>query len=385
MSDETRVDVIAEPLTYRRDGEHSYFKDRLSDRQDARERLKRHAQEMDVEIPERDKVARARADAQGLEFRVNPNRAQGQGGFFAPPLWVLDAFAGVPRLPRVLADLVPHFDLPAGVQSVNLPCLLTGDQTAPVADDMSDVDVDVVDAAVSSPVVTIAGQGIIAQQLIDQSPAGARADYAFFKDLAESYDEQLEQQIIYGSGTAGQFYGISTIAGITLDSYTAATPAAGAMYTAWCALIGAVADARKHHPEAFLVRTGRWMWLAAQGDTQGRPFIPPMPSDADEPPVNTIRSHGKVGGAIRAYLDEAISISLGTGMNQDEVIACTPSDLMLFEGTPRISVNVDAAVSGNLQARLVFSNYAAFIAGRYPSGIGTLTGTGFVYPTAAGF
>jgi hypothetical protein len=385
MSD---VEILSEPLTYRRDGEHSYFRDRvkvLDGNFEANERLRRHAQEMDVEIPERDKVARSRAEAQGLEFRVNPNRTQGQGGFFAPPLWVLDAYAGVPRLPRVLADLAPHFDLPTGVQSVNLPRLLTGDQTAPVGDDTAETDTDITDAATSSPVVTISGQGIVAQQLIDQSPAGARADFAFFKDLAESYDEQLEQQMIYGSGSGGQFFGISTIAGITPDAYTSGSPAGGAMYTAWCALIGGVADARKHHPEAFLCRTGRWMWLAAQGDAQGRPFIPPMPSDADEPPTHTVRSHGKVGGAIRAYLNEAISVSLGAGSNQDEVIACIPNDLMLFEGTPRMTVNVDTVPGGNLQARLVFSNYAAFIAGRYPSGIGTLTGTGFVYPSSAGF
>ena len=380
---------ITEPLTYRSDVPHSYFRDRFAalggddEARDADARLKRHAEEMDVEIPKRDARARAVAAETGVELRVNPNRTQGQGGYFAPPIWLIDQFAGVPRAPRVLANLVPTFPLPTGVQSVNLPRLTTGDSTSPDVDDTAESDTDIADAAVSSPVVTISGQGLIAQQLIDQSPGGAHADWAFFKDLTESYDEQLEGQLLYGSGMSGQFFGVSTIASITSDSYTAGSPTGGAMYTAWCELCGAVADARKHHPEAFLVRTARWMWLASQGDSNGRPLIPPMGAEMAPVPAqgSQPRPHGKIAGAIRAYFDEAIAANLGTGTNQDEVIACRPSDLLLFEGTPTTTVNVDTAVGGNLQARLVFRNYVAFIAGRYPAGIGTLTGTGFVVAT----
>lgn len=376
------VEITYEPLTYRADGEYSYFRDRVTAlREDAaaRRRLERHAAEMDVELPRRDAAAYQRAVEAGVELRTNPNRTPGTGGYFAPPLWIIDGYAGIPRAPRVLANLAPTFPLPGGVQSVNIPRLTAGGSTSVVADDTAESDTDITDAGVTSPVVTISGEGVVAQQLLDQSPPSAGADWAFFKDLTESYDEQLETQLLYGAGTSGEFAGITKV-GTTASSYTA-TPDGATMYAAFCQLLATVADARKHKPGAFLMRTARWMWIAAQTEAAA-PLIGATLAWATGPVgPDTPIPDGKIAATTPVYFDEAITTSLGAGTNQDQVIACVPSDLMLFEGTPSCTVNVDTAKSGNLQARLVFRNYVAFLAGRYPSGIGTLTGTGFVVAT----
>jgi hypothetical protein len=101
--------VISEPTAYGREQRHSYFLDLARDQlgrgegdggvQAARERLRRHAQELAVEMPIRETNRRAAAQRalegieglrpeqrasvfeRGLEQRVNPNRTDGTGGF----------------------------------------------------------------------------------------------------------------------------------------------------------------------------------------------------------------------------------------------------------------------------------------------------------------
>lgn len=73
---EARISVKSNEMTYRKGGEHSYFKDlALSSApgrfdSEARARLVRHAEEVAVET------------------RTNMSRTDGQGGEFVPPLWL---------------------------------------------------------------------------------------------------------------------------------------------------------------------------------------------------------------------------------------------------------------------------------------------------------
>jgi hypothetical protein len=118
-------------------GDHSYFRDLVLDqrpdltlrsstykggtRDDARERLTRHAAEMDIELPKRaagremralrqieaaeedfrrtlPRAARRALDRQDFnpfERRVAPNRTDGQGGYFVAPLWLGEYIAGL--------------------------------------------------------------------------------------------------------------------------------------------------------------------------------------------------------------------------------------------------------------------------------------------------
>jgi hypothetical protein len=75
------------------------------------------------------------------------------------------------------------------------------------------------------------------------------------------------------------------------------------------------------------------------------------------------------------FVNDAIPATLGATGNQDTIIACRPSDLMVFEGDPRTAVLLEV-LSGTLTARFIYRNYAAAIVGRYPSGIAWVTGTG---------
>lgn len=357
MSD---VAVTNEPLTYEEHAPHSYFRD-LGLREshaDARDRLERHAVEM--------------------ERRINPNRMQGQGGYFAPPDWLIEKFAGAPRRARVLANLCPKFPLPTVGQSINVPRLTLGNLEAPQEDDSPNNQQDITDAQVQSPVALISGMGDFPLQMLEQSPQGAHLDWAMFKDLTEAYDQSLEQQLIYGNGSSiqpyPQFYGLTNVPNTVGVTATTSASTVTGMYTFLGQMASRIGNNRDQPPGAWLMTTSRWSWIASGLDNQNRPIVtpdvhPPMDGDGNFA-VSTL-----FGWPV--YVDDAIPTNLGTAANQDVIIACIPSDLMLLEGEQRTATQLEV-LSGTLQVRFQLRNYVAFLAGRYPTGISVLTGAGMV-------
>ena len=200
-----RAQVASEPLTYRRDSVDargngvSYLRDLYMRHQDpaALERLTRHAVEMDdyrKRAAERATRAFERgAEEHGFEYRVNPNPTQGTGGYFTPPAWLVELAATYPRPRRVLAKLVNNFPLPRGASSVNIPVMLTGNtagnQVPGTANDSSDV----TDSSTSCTAVTISSMADVAIQFLEMGPVSGALDHAWFKDLSEAYDFNLER------------------------------------------------------------------------------------------------------------------------------------------------------------------------------------------------
>lgn len=87
--------------------------------------------------------------------------------------------------------------------------------------------------------------------------------------------------------------------------------------------------------------------------------------------VTTAGSGSVVTGGVVSQLQ------YGTTTNQDTVIACIPSDIYLFEGNAVSSIALEV-LSGTLEARFIYRNYAAAITGRYAAGVSSLGGTGLV-------
>lgn len=366
--------VRSEPLTYARHAAVSYFQDLARKDSDAasQARLARHAAEMRVELAERDKRLVLHPDA---EYRTNPNRTDGTGGYFSPPLWLIDQYATAPRPRRAIGDLAPRFALPPGTSQVNVPVVTTGNATGPTNDDAPAFSRDMVDSSTSSTVVTISGQADVALQLLEQSPANAALDWAVFKDLTESYDHQLENLLTAGNGSAAQFTGVTQVANINTVAYTTGSPTLAGLYPLLGQAVARVGNTRLLPPECWLMRSSRWAWIASALDDQHRPIVPPDTSDAPEPPAGGPRPIGALLGRWPVYLSDSISATQGAGANQDQIICLRPSDLLLFESEPRDAVMYDV-LSGTLQARIQLHGYAAAITGRYPSGISVISGTG---------
>jgi len=398
----TGARVTSEPLTYQRGNGHSYFMDlansQLRNDGAALARLQRHETELRVELPARERrrdeaAQRELRSVPGVserqresvfEKRVNPNRTDGQGGYFVPPLWLIDEYIDLPRYGRPFANAVRNLPLPSGTDSVNLPKIATGTATGvQTADAAAVTSTDMTDTFVTAPVRTIAGQQDVAMQLLDQSPI--TFDEIVFADLVADYNQRVDTQLISGSGSAGQVTGVLNASGINAITYTDATPTLPEMHVPWIQSVSQVFTNRKMPALATFVTPSIWYWAAAQLDTNNRPLILPEQNG----PFNPLAlqtgeiAEGPVGRltvGTPVLLDGNIPSNLGGGTNETRIITARTSDLYLWEGAMRTRV-LQEVLSGTLQVRFQLYNYLAFMPDRLPKAISVVSGTGLI-PTA---
>lgn len=396
------LQVTAEPMTYERGNGQSYFldlaKSQLQQDVQATLRLQRHAKELEVEMPAREKRrdeaamnALSSVDALSVrqresvfEKRVNPNRTDGQGGYFVPPLWLVDEYIGLPRFGRTIANSVRNLPLPSGTDSVNLPKIATGTATGvQTADAAAVTSTDLTDTFVSAPVRTIAGQQDVALQLLDQSPI--TFDEVVFADLIADYNQRLDLQVINGSGSSGQVTGILNVSSPNAITYTDASPTLPEMWIPWVQSVSQVFTNRKAPALATFVTPAIWYWAMSQLDTANRPLVLPEQNG----PFNAMAlqtgeiAEGPVGRltvGTPVLLDGNIPSNLGGGTNETRIITARTSDLYLWEGSMRTRVLMEV-LSGTLQVRFQVYNYVAFMPDRLSKAISVVSGTGMI-PTS---
>lgn len=437
-----QVSVTHESLTYERENGHSYFRDlavkanangfaaQVEDPGAAVERLSKHADEMRVEMPkieaERERRAcndvdqaersftgsfiqgvrkRGLEDNPFMEKRVNPNRLDGQGGFFVPPLW-LPEFIAYLRAGRVAADLARRMPLPTGTDSINMPKILTPTEVAPQQADSAPVaSKDWTDTAVTANVKTLAGQSDVAIQLLEQSPY--HLDQVIMEDLIADYNRKIDREVLTAPGTNTASLNAGLIKGIypvtNWESSNSVTWTEGApLATAYNMVRGAMASRIATNRFSvqdlhYVEHPRRWYWYSTALDgaegKSGRPLV----NSADFGPFNVSAlvtggeepAEGLVGrvpyGPHGIYIDANVPIldkegTPGAG-TADVGIAAKWDDLWLFEGALRTRV-LNEVLSGTLEIRFQVFNYYAFLV-RYGQSIAIATGTGFAPPTGA--
>ncbi len=417
-----RISVIREPLTYEarlvRDGggfraiatreNHSYIRDfvlsEMKGDQQARARLDRHQQEMRAVGEAREKIFHPDVEVDFEQRAVN--WSSGTGGYFAPPLWIIEQFAYQPTPERVLSKLAPQFELPEGAQSVNLPAWSAGADVGAAQVGAGAVSEATLDSAISSAVVTIAGNYDVPMQMLEQSPQGAHLDWVAFSTMEARYGYKLEQQLLTGTGaTVPQGSGNNQLLGIfnntaipsaNVISYTGtgeaspgtpASVASGAttMFSYLGFAISKIGQSRFLPPEAWMMSTSRVGWLGSSEDLQNRPL---MIADRDGDGVFDLIS-------IPVKVNDAIPRTSGAGLNEDRIICCRPSDWVILESERRTNVRslkrdtssvrgrdnarlgdaMGGVLSGTLQVRLQMRRYVAALL-RYPQSVAYLSGTG---------
>jgi HK97 family phage major capsid protein len=362
---------VTEQRTYQRNGPNSYLRD-LANAQinmdfEARARLDRHAQEV-------------RTEDEYQEYR-DLNRADGSGGNFVPPAWLMDQWIELARASRVTANLINSQQLPAGTDSINIPRVLTGTSTAVQPADNDPVqEVDLTDSSLAIPVRTIAGQQDVAIQLLDQSPLNF--DELVFRDLLADYAVKTNLQVLTGSGAAGQVLGLGAQTGVTAVTLTLTTVAG--FYKAIANAVSQIHTSRFQSPNVIVMHPRRWAWLLSELDTTNRPLVVPQaqgPNNAvgTQNGVGTQQVVGTIQG-LSVVTDPSIPINTGAGTNQDIVYILRTDDLVLYESPIRTRV-MQETLSGTLTVRLQVYGYVAFSAGRYPSSTARITGAGLVTPT----
>ena len=451
------VQVTSEPTVYGQHGPHSYWADLARDSfghgdgggglDRSRERLGRHATELRAELPRR-RERRARAarerverlhtssrheelaferflDAGGQVFEERAlNRTDGTGGYFVPPLWLIDQYVAYLRAGRQLANLCNSVPLPGGTDSINLPRITTGSGVGvQTADGAAVASRDMADNYVNAMVRTVAGQEDVGLQLLDQSPVAF--DTVITKDLMQDHAMQVDGLVMLGSGTGGQLAGLypqgtllgGSTPGIVVSNATdTANQWVGSatrtdFYSAVGQLFSQIGRNRFQRARAVVTNEAVWNSFATSTDGNKRPLVPPGnqgpwnaaatgdfdPGAPDEGPVGTILGRTwyvdnniplTFGGATTAPGMASVSAGhvsptdgTGAGDTFTPVIAGVFDDLMLFEGEIRTRV-LQEIISSTLQVRFQIYSYIAFMANRYQDAASRIVSYGNVNSAA---
>jgi len=362
----TKLESVSEPAIYTRDSAmrgRSYIKDlirfRLGEDTDgqATERIRRHEQDV-------------RTNA---EYRAI-NTTDGTGGYAVPPAWLMDQYIALARPGRAFANLVTNEALPAGTNSINIPKLLTGTTTAIQATQNTGASqTDLTDTSVQANVMTIAGQELLALQLLDQSPIAF--DEVVFRDLIAAHAANVDTQVITGSGSSGQVTGVNNTSGISTIALTGLT--IPLVYAAVANAIQTVHTSRFLPPDVIVMHPRRWGWFLSLLDTTDRPlFLPaangPWNVGGVLEKVDSQQVVGQMHG-LPVVTDPNIAITSGAGTNQDYIYVLRSSDLILFESGVRTRV-LPETYGNQLSVLLQVYSYIAFTAARYPASVCTITG-----------
>lgn len=405
----SRIQVLQEPLTYEarlvRDTSgprgfraistrenHCYIRDfvlaQTKGEQNALDRLTRHSREMKVLAESRERIFHLDVN---VDFEARAvNWTNGSGGYFAPPLWIVERFAVQPTPERVLSRLAPQFELPEGAQSVSIPAFTLGPEMGATQLGAAPPGGASVDFAISSAVTTIAGNYDVPMQMLEQSPQGAHLDWVVFTAMEARYGYKLELQLLTGTGsTTPQGSGNNQLLGILNNTaiptgnnivYTDATPTGSKFIQVQSTQTGggtapqaiaAIGNRREIPPEFWMMTTSRAAWI-----TSAEVALPLALSNQTGPGHFDLLAY-----PVRQ--NDAIPTNLGVGANQDTVILCRPSDWLILESESRTSVMTDT-LSGTLQARLQMRRYVAALL-REPTSVAYTSGTGMVVQTQLGF
>jgi hypothetical protein len=447
------VSIEHEPKTYERFkalGENgiSYYRDLAAqvdglaiqgaNKDEARKRLDRHADEMSKEAPKRAKAARERAAKQvedadranlmrydsdpfkrgnvrntvdlgigpslfGAEQRAEPNLTQGQGGYFVPPLWLIDDYIPYLRAHRVAAGLPRQMDLPEGTDTINIPKL--ANPTVVGYQQMNNAGLpsqDWTDTSVTANVKTIGGYSDVAIQLLEQSPHQI-VDEVVTTDLMAAYNTFLDAQVIAGDGlntgslNGGHILGLyptTNWSSTNAITYTASSPAPYTFPMVFGAMASQISRTRFDASNLkFVLHGRRWFWYSTGLDSNDRPL---GETDAGGPfniaaAIDAgLHAEGLVGmlpsvANAPVYIDMNIPTNDNAGTpltgTDDIAIGALWDDVWLFEGALRTNVYREI-LSGSLGVRFQLYNYAAMLV-RYGQSLAVATGTGFSAPASA--
>jgi HK97 family phage major capsid protein len=213
----------------------------------------------------------------------------------------------------------------------------------------------------------------VAIQLIDQSPIAF--DDVVFRDLVAAHAASTDNQVISGTGTAGQVLGITLTPGI--GTVAASTIDTQGVYSAIANAVQTVHTTRFLPPEVIVMHPRRWGWFLSLLDGQQRPlFLPAANSPYNVAGVLTDVASQQVVGQMHGLpvvTDPNIGVTGGPGGDEDDIFVLRASDIVLWESGIRARVLPETKAQ-NLTVLLQIYNYLAFSAARYPQSVVTVTG-----------
>ena len=330
----------------------------------AQERLARHTREESIE----------RRDVDTSNF----------AGLVVPQ-YLVELAAPFARAGRPTADFATskHTLPPAGM-SLEISRMTTGTSTAIQETQntaVSETDAD--DTLLSIPVRTIAGQQDLSRQAIER---GTGIDTFVVADLIRSWHTTLDNQVLNGTGSNGQFKGIQNSGGNAV-TFTATTPTVALLYPKLADAIQKIQSNVFETPTHWIMHPRRLAFLLAAVDGSNRPLVVPTAGG----PTNAVATGaGAAGYANSGYsmmglpiiADANVVTNLGAATNQDQIYCVAAPEMHLWEqpGSP-FALSFDATGASSLTIKSVVYGFGAFSAERYPLAASIISGTGLVAPT----
>jgi HK97 family phage major capsid protein len=374
--------VVREERTYTaekdRRGEVSYFTDAFlaqTGNQRATERLARHQREVEVEGE--------------LSTRAT-NTASFAGAVV--PQYLVDLAALALRNGRPTANVCQKLPLPDQGMSIIIPRGTTAAAVACEATENSAVqNTDEVWANLTVPVVTIAGQQDVSRQALERGIPGI--DGLIYMDLAGAYAQELDRQVLHGTGASNQMLGITATAGINAATAFGAAVSATNFTLKVAGGVQAIAGSGTAvQPRYVVMHPRRWGWLQSLVDTAGRPLAVAQPVgpfnagafigapgaySGDGNPTGNAAPQivGLLANGLPVITDANVTTTAGT-INEDLVIVFDNAQALLWEdgdGAPR-QLRFEQTTGGSLTTKLVVYGYAGFTAGRYPTAFSKIGG-----------
>lgn len=328
-------------------------------------------------------------DIRGYEFRsTDMSTSAGQGGEWAPPLWLVDEWVALARPYEITANIVHREELPSGVSSINLPKVSGGSTVAVQQTQGTAVsDTAVTSTSVTSGITTFAGKQLVSNQLIFQS--AIPFDKVILSDLAADTAKQLNNAVLNGTGSSGQLRGIRSASGAGTTTFTTTQPSfvsttsANSFYNKVISAIATVNRTRYSKPTHIVMHSDRWAWVLETLDSQNRPLVVPDGMQFNGPAVSGEVTSGGIAGTLAGLpvvTDPQVLQNLGGSTNQDEVYVLKADDVYLWTTPPMLETFAPTFADQNVTLfRAV--QYASMIPDRYGASVNIISGTGMVVPS----
>jgi HK97 family phage major capsid protein len=298
---------------------------------------------------------------------------------------LVDLAAPYARAGRPTADFATaKHTLPAAGMSLEISRMTTGTSTAVQETQntaVSETDAD--DTLLSIPVRTIAGQQDLSRQAIER---GTGIDTFVVADLIRSWHTTVDNQVLNGTGSNGQFKGIQNSGGNAV-TFTATTPTVALLYPKLADAIQQIQSNVFETPTHWIMHPRRLAFLLAAVDGSNRPLVVPTANGV----MNAVATGAGAAGygnsgysmmGLPIIADANVVTNLGAATNQDQIYCVAAPEMHLWEqpGSP-FALSFDATGASSLTIKSVVYGFGAFSAERYPLAASIISGTGLVAPT----
>ena len=369
------IEVLSEPRTYGPGSEHSYFSDLARsvtfapEAHAAKERLARHAREVEVEVEagRTTEAIRARRSmrehTRGAETRALSSSSNSAGAFVSPEYLIAD-WAAYRTPEKSFTNQTTNLPLPEYGLQVNIPSFTGSASIAQQTEGAAVTELDPTGASVSATLVPLVGQITVSQQMWDQAGAAGT-----------STDEFLFGQMTYQLNTAIDTYVLGQALANAASVSASVGYAASVFYQSISLAAEQLTDTAgvRLNPTHVFSTSDFFRYVTRQVDNQQRPLVVPdsnaLVAAAGDPKWASFTGV-HLPGALSWFQNDNIPATASSANTQ--IIVCRPQEIYTFDGEHSTYAYPETQAN-KLEVVIGLKAYVGVIV-RFPKAIATITG-----------